>query len=355
MPNQFLTIKDVVALDRLTSPDSVGLVDNIVNVAPELDRIPGRPISGISYEATILTALGSNGGFRKINSGRPFSAFSIDEKRFNCFPWDSPFSVDEALIQKGESQGTPMGETLTTFATAGARQKALDMGKQFYQGSLNDPLGPPGMLDFLYTQRTQVDSRTGLKINQVVDAGGTTNGQCEQVWFLKTGPQGVHWMWGNGRGILMNPWVRLPGMPSPDSTAGNPLYSTQWRSNMFGFIGTSMAQYHAIGCVNNVNPVQTGTTNGVPTFQAPLTDYLAGLLWGLFPISMKPDICFASQKAIVSLQMQRTVTNFSDNKTGNRNGNASVIADFPTNLPTCGGIPIIPTDSIVPGNQLVLN
>jgi hypothetical protein len=144
-------------------------------------------------------------------------------------------------------------------------------------------------------------------------------------------------------------------MPSPDSIAANPLYSTQWRSNMFGFIGTSMAQYHAIGCVNNVNPVQTGTVNGVPTFQAPMTDYLAGLMWGLWPISMKPDICFASQKAIVSLQMQRTVTNFVNSGNRKWTGGSAPIADFPTDLPTCGGIPIIPTDSIVPGNQLILN
>jgi hypothetical protein len=353
MPNQFLTIKDIAALDRLTHPDSVGLVDNIVNVVPELDVVLGRPISGISYEATILTAIGSNGGFRKINSGNPFSSMSIDEKRFNCFPWDAPFSVDEALLIKKAAAGEAPAEALETFATSGARQKALDMSAQFYLGSLADPLGPPGLMDFLVTQRTQVDSRTGLKIDQVIDAGGTTAGKCEVIWFIKQGPQGVHWLFGNGRGIIMNPWVRLPGMPSPDSTPQNPRYSTQWRSNMFGYIGTSMAQYHAVGAIINVDVTngtiynQTGTANGL------WNDTAVADLFAKWPISMKPDLCLCTQNAAAMLQKARTVTNFVSGERGWTTGSAP-IANFPTHLPTMGNIPIVVTDGIKRGNQVVL-
>src|ERR1035441_694089 len=122
MANQYLTLKDATALLSLTMPGTVGLVDNIVNVAPELDKVLGRVIPGISYEATILTALGSNGGFRRVNSGRPLSAPSIDEKRFNCFPWDCQFSVDEALLIKAGTQGDTPASVFTTFATSGVRQ-----------------------------------------------------------------------------------------------------------------------------------------------------------------------------------------------------------------------------------------
>lgn len=354
MANEFITLKDITALNRLTEPGTVGLVDNIVNVAPELDMVLGRPIAGVSYEATILTALGNNGGFRKVNSGVALSAPSIDNKRFNCFPWDCQFSVDEALLIKGQSQGETPAEIFTTFSTSGVRQKALDLGRQFYQGSLNDPLGPPGLQDFLFTQRTQVDSRTGLKINQVVDALGVTNGQCEIVWFIKQGPQGVHWLFGNGVGIIQNPWIRQYG-ESPDSTPAARKRQMQWNSNMFGWIGTSMAQYHAVGAIINVNAVTNGTTNGIPTYPNPLTDGLTGVLWGLWPITMKPDMCFASQRSIVSLQMSRSVTNFVNSSQRDWTKNAAPIADFPTHLPLCGGIPIIPTDSIVQGNQYILN
>ena len=349
MPNQFLSIKDITALDRLADPASVGLVDNIVNVVPELDIVLGRPIPGISYEATILTAVGSNGGFRKINSGRPFSAMSIDEKRFNCFPWDAPFSVDEALLIKKAAAGEAPAEVLETFATSGARQKALSLGKQFYLGSLNDAGGPPGLMDFLTTARTQVDSRTGLKIDQVIDAGGTTAGKCETIWFIKQGPQGVHWLFGNGRGITMNPWVRLPGVPSPDSTNANPLYQTAWRSNMFGYIGTSMAQYHAVGAIINVD-----VTNGTTTANGLWNDSVVADLFAKWPITEKPDMAFCTQKAATMLQKTRTVTNFIQGGREWTKGSAPV-ADFPTNLPTMGGIPLIVTDSIIPSNQIVLS
>ena len=350
-----MTLKEVTSLNALNAPGTVGLVDNIVNAAPELDRIPGRIIPGTSYEASILTAVGSNAGFRGANSGVPFSAPSIDEKRFNTFPFDCQFSVDEALLIKGKSQGDSPAQIFTAHTSAGVRQKALKLGRQVYMGSLNDPKGPPGLADFLFTQRTQVDSRTGLKIDQVVDAGDATPGACEIIWFVKTGPQGFHLLFGNGTGIIMGPWVRLPGQPSPDSTGANPLYQTAWKNNLFGYIGTSMAQVHAVGAIINVNSVTNGTTNGIPTYPHPLTDGMTGILWGKFPIELKPDLCFATQRAIVSLQMSRSVTNFVNSGNRDWTGGAAPIANFPTHLPLCGGIPIIPTDSIIPGNQYILN
>lgn len=337
-------------MNALTMPGTVGLVDNIVNVAPEIDRVLGRPIPGISYEATILTALGSNAGFRRVNSGVNFSAPSLDEKRFNCFPFDCQFSVDEALLIKKQGMGETPAEVFTTFATSGVRQKALTLGRQFYQGSLNDPLGPPGLVDFLYTQRTQVDSRTGRKIDQVVDAGGTTAGQCETIWFIKQGPQGVHWMFGNGTGVIMNPWVRLPGQLSPDSTANNPLYQTSWKSNLFGYIGTSMAQYHAVGAIINVD-----VTSGTTTANGLWNDTTVATLWAKFPITLKPDMAFCTQNAAAMLQKQRTVTNFVMGSNREFSSGIAPIADFPTSLPTAGNIPLIVTDSITPGNQYIVN
>ena len=247
MANQFLTLKDISAFHG--TDDVVGLVDYIVNVAPELDRVLGRPIKGISYRARILTALGSNAAFRKVGGGVALSAPSFDRKRFNCLPFDCQFEVGEDLLIDAEEGETP-AQIFEAHATAGVRQKALRIGKQFYLGSANDPNGPMGLIDFLAIQRTQVDSRTGQKIDQAVSAGGTSN-NCEAVWFIKQGPQGVHWMFGKGRGIIMNPWLRqrTSGL---DSVPTNPTYRTAWVSNLFGYIGLSMANYHAVGVVYNV-------------------------------------------------------------------------------------------------------
>ncbi len=347
--NQFLTLKDITAIDRLASPASVGLVDNIVNVAPELDKVMGRPIPGISYEATILTALGSNASFRAVNSGVQLSAPSVDIKRFNCFPFDCQFRVDEAILEARQSQGDSPAMVFETFATSGVRQKALLCGRQFYLGSLNDADGPPGLIDFLTTARTQVDSRTGLKIDQVIDAGGTTAGACETIWFIKIGPQGVHWLFGNGRGIQMNPWYPQQ-VQSADSTANTPLYQRAWCANLFGFLGTSMANYHAIGAIINVD-----VTNGTTTSNGLWDDTTVSRLFAKFPITEKPDLAFCTQNAAAVLQRARTVTNFVSGSDRGWTKGSAPLADFPTNLPTMGGIPLIVTDSIAPANRTILS
>lgn len=351
MPQQFLTLKDITALNA--GDAEVGLVDNIVNVAPELDRIIGRPIKGISYEASVLTALGSNAAFRAVGSGVQLSAPSLDLKRFNCFPFDCQMRVGEDLLISRGAEGESPASVFTTHATAAMRQKALKCGAQFYMGSLNDPNGPPGLIDFLTTQRTQVDSRTGLKIDQAVDAGGVAAGACQVVWFIKQGPQGVHWLFGNGRGILMNPW-RPQQVESSDSSANNRLYQTAWVGNIFGYLGLSMANYHAVGAIINVNATAT-TVAGVTTYANPLTDQQIATLWAKFPITEKPDLALCTQNAAASLQLQRTVTNFVSSSGRQWTDGAAPIADFPTRLPTAGNIPLIVTDSIPVANQLVLN
>ena len=77
-----------------------------------------------------------------------------------------------------------MNSLLTEEATGAMRAKALIIGRQFYQGTLNDAKGHPGLIDFLVTARTMVDSRTGAKIDQTVEANGTT-AYCENVWFIR--------------------------------------------------------------------------------------------------------------------------------------------------------------------------
>jgi hypothetical protein len=347
MANQFVTLKDITALKG--GDAVVGLVDNIVNVAPEIDLVLGRPITDIYYNATIMTAVGSNAGFRSIGGGVQLSAPSFDRKRFNCFPFDCQMEVPEDYLEEANADN-PVGSILSFHASAAMRQKALELGKQFYLGSANDAGGPPGLIDFLAVQRTQVDSRTGLKIDQVVDAGGTAAGKCQTVWFIKQGPQGVHWLFGKGQGIRMNTW-RQQRTSGADSTANTPTYRTAWVANTFGWIGTSMANYHAVGAIINVDA--TIQANGTYTY--PLTDALVSQLWAKFPITEKPDLCFATQNAIASLQASRTVTNMV--QSGNRDwtSNAAPTAAWPTNLPTAGNIRIIPTDSIVPSSRLILN
>ena len=351
--NQFLTLKDITAQTGTSAV--VGLVDNIVNVAPELDRVLGRPIKGISDKALILTALGSNGAFRKIGGGVALSAPSFDRKRFGCMPWEAQMEVPQDLLIEMAESMTP-NQIFEREAYAVMRQKALKIGKQFYLGSANDPNGPMGLIDFLALQRTQVDTRTGLKIDQVIDAGGTTAGSCETIWFIKMGPADVCWLFGNGRGITMEPWYKQRTLGA-DSTANNQTYRLAWLSNLFGYVGTSCANYHAVGAIINVD-VANGTT--APTNGAGgnglWNDTVVADLYSKWPITEAADLCFCTKKAAAMLQKQRAVTNFVTGGDGRGYTTASApIADFPTKLPTFNNIPIVVTDSIAPANQLILN
>lgn len=352
MANQYLTLKDVQAATG--TDESVGVVDNIVNVAPELDKVLGRPIAGITDRALIMTAIGSNGAFRKVGGGVQLSAPSFDRKQFNCMPWDCQMEVPEDLLIEMKGSQTP-AMIFERFQTAAMRQKAIKIGRQFYGGSSIDPNGPMGLIDFLALQRTQVDSRTGLKINQAINAGGTTNGTAEIVWFIKQGPQGVHWLFGNGRGIITNPWLRqrTAGL---DSTVNNPTYRTAWVSNTFGYIGTSMFNYHAVGCIYNVDTVNgTVAPNNGAGGNGLWNDNVVADLFALWPITEKPDLCLCTQNAAKMLQKTRAVTNFVNSGERGWTGDSAPIGDFPTKLPTMGGIPLIVTDSITPGNPITLN
>ena len=80
-----------------------------------------------------------------------------------------------------------------------------------------------------------------------------------------------------------------------------------WCANIFGFIGLSMAKYHAVGAIMNVD-VTNGTTYAAQN--GGWDDSAVAALWAKFPITEKPDLAFCSQQAAALLQKNRTVTNF---------------------------------------------
>ena len=340
MPDQFLTLKDLAA--REGTDDLVGLIEHVKIVAPEIDVVPGRVISGIHYLARVRTAIHASRAFRKVNAGVALGASSYDQKRFNCYFFDAQMQIDEAEAIAAETQGDSMGKLMTEEAGGAMRAKAIYLGAQFYTGTTNDAEGPPGLVDFLVTQGTVLDSRTGKAIDQVVTASGTAGSSItlEDCWFAHVGPQGVHFLFGGGRGLVQNPWERQYVKDS------NGKRFLAYLSNVSGYIGTSMADFHAVGVIKDIDTY----TYAAGAFTYGLNDKLIAALWAKFPISLKPNVAFASQKVIATLQNSRSVTLFGnlDEGTGpgGKRGDVAVVAPWPTNLPTAGGIPIIPTDSI---------
>ena len=215
MANEFLSLLDVTS--RQGTDQAVGLVEEVITYAPEMERIMGRPIPGTHYTARVRTAYTANSAFRKANAGVSLSASAYTPKRFECFFFDTQLQVDEAVARASEQDGDSLAALQFDEATGAVRAKAIAFGKQFYQGTSNDPNGFTGLIDFLANQANTTDPTTGAAVDQTVTAGGSGSG-CERVWMVWNHPQGVHFLFGGNQGLDIKPWTQQQVPDLNDST-----------------------------------------------------------------------------------------------------------------------------------------
>ena len=326
MADQFLSLLDITA--RRGTDAAVGLVEEVVTYAPEVEKIMGRPVPGNFYTARVRTAIASGGAFRASNGGTGISASRFVQKRFDCFTFDSELQVDEVDIKAAESAGDSSAMVQADEANAVLRDKAIKVGQQFYAGTSIDTNGHPGLIDFVNT-------------TQVFDAGGSAAGKCEVAWFFWMHPQGVHFIFGGNQGLDVKPWT-LQQVPVFNSAGAQTGWRYAWCSNINGLIGLSCAHVRAVGAVKNIDNTLTNDTEAKA-----LTDKLCWDVYHAFPVGLKPTFCAMSRATCRGLQKQRAVTIFGN--AGNRSGGTvGNIADLPATV--CGDIPILVTDSILAGN-----
>ncbi len=340
MADQFLSLLDITA--RRGTDAAVGLVEEVVTFAPEIERIMGRPIPGAYYTARVRTAYTANAAFRKANQGVAIGSSKFTQKRFDCFAFDAQLQVDEIEVKMAEQQGDSAAQLQADEAIGAVRAKAILLGQQVYNGTLTDPSGFPGLIDFLATQLVETDPLTKVAVDQSVDAGGSAAGKCERVWFIWMHNQGVHFLFGGNQGLDISPWTKQ--RVGDSSTPVKHL--TAWVANVNGLIGLSCAHVRALGCIRNVDNTLAGGN-----YTKPVTDALIAQLEAKFPIGIAPNLCFMSRKSRAGLQQSRTVTLLANmmGATASQSGAAGSIAPLPT--ATASGIPIIATDSIPLGNQ----
>src|SRR5689334_19990364 len=97
-----VSLLDITAR-RGTDP-AVGLVEDVITYAPELRLIMGRPIPGLFYTAKVRTAYAA-GAFRKANAGVTLSASKYEQRRFDCFFFDTQLQIDEQTARAADQQG----------------------------------------------------------------------------------------------------------------------------------------------------------------------------------------------------------------------------------------------------------
>lgn len=320
-----LSLLDITA--RRGTDAAVGLVEDVVTYAPEIERVMGRPIPGTYYTARIRTQY-AKGAFRKANQGVAFGASKYEQRRFDCYYFDTQLQVDEAEVKAAEQQGDSAGSLQADEALGAVRQKAIDLGTQFYAGKDDDTdLGFPGLTTF-------------QNPIQMVDAGGSAAGKCERAWLIWMHEQGVHFLFGGNQGLDIAPWTRQQVVDPNDSTKR--LFA--WVSNLSGFIGLSCAHLRAVGCVVNIDNTLTGGNEAKP-----LTDKLLATALASFPIGIRPNMIFMSRATRAGLQKQRTVTLFGG--PGRTRPDQPNVAPTPTEY---DGVPIIATDSIPLEDQVTV-
>ncbi|MDE2104421.1 MAG: hypothetical protein KGL39_44695 [Patescibacteria group bacterium] len=329
MAKQFLTMLDIA--NRRGTDKEIGLVQQIVNYAPEITTIMGRTIPGTFSTARVQVSIPKGGAFRAANSGSKLSAGTYERRRFNCFFFDAPLQVDEMDLLAAEQEGDSLGDLQADEVSGALMNKAIVFSQQFYNGA--DSNGYPGLLQLFQAfngtdgqSQGVIDSRTGKALVNYIDAGGTS-GATECVWYAWVHPQGVHFLFGGNSTVDVNPWSWQYVSDPTDSTK-------RFRascSNIKGWIGLSCAHPFAIACIKNVDAAHGWT------------DALSAKLHALLPIGIKPNFCLASKRARGSLQQSRTVTLFGSAQAGKP-------ADIPNVAPVptvdIEGVPIIPTDGI---------
>jgi len=264
-----LTLLDLAK--RTGSDPTIGLIEDITTVAPELSVIPVRPRSGTTYKYSKRTGRPA-GGFRAVNEGNTATKSTYEQLMGEMFFFDGLMNVDEAIVKGDDRQ---LGDILADEGSGILQDTTVKIGDQIYRGT---SAGAKGFAGF----RATVDA------SMVVDAEGT--GTVENVWFAYLDDrQGIHLPVGMNGAIELGDWVKQQISDPNDSTKSLMAYV----NNMSFYMGLHIPTTYCLGCIKNV------------TTGKPWSDALTAKLIAKFPIGRKPNRIFASRNANYLLQTTR--------------------------------------------------
>jgi hypothetical protein len=296
-----LTLLDIAK--RIGSDATVGLVEEVLTVAPELQTLPVVPKSGTSYKIT--RRIGKpRGAFRSANEGVTPGKSQYEQIDVPMYFFDGQMVVDEAVVKADDRR---LGDILAIEGAGQLQDTYVVMGDQIYRGQVADAKGFKGL-------KEQVDP------TMVVNATGSGANATHTAWAVWENAQGLHLPIGNQGALSLGQWMKQ----QVSDTDGKKYMA--WVNNLSFYMGLALGSKYCIGCVKNI------------TSAAPLTDILGNELVSKFPVGRKPTRWFISRDAVFWLQKSRTaIGQVADS------GGGTGFAPRPTSL---AGIPIVETDSI---------
>ncbi|TXH52745.1 MAG: hypothetical protein E6Q97_15110 [Desulfurellales bacterium] len=303
------TLLDIAKLNG--SDAVVGLIEEVVTSAPEVNVLPARTIRGTSYKTVSRTGYPAV-GFRQANGAATAGQSTFVNRLVECFVLSALCTVDKAVAQAYED-GVAAWQAME--ATGVARQVLIEIGQQIWYGT-NTTFGgnSNGFPGFLQTY----DST-----NMVVDAGGTTDNVSTSVWLVSAGNQDVQLLLGNNTTLQLSDWREETPSNVPSYVA-----------DLTGWVGLQVVN------PNSVCRIKKVTTDSGKT----LSDSLIAQAIAKFPVGKQPTHIFMNRRSRMQLHTARTVTLFGGPGPSKPAGSVEVIAPMPTEA---FGIPIIVTDNIV--------
>ena len=316
MAYAYLTALDIAKMNGRDV--SLGLIEENLNAAPEVEILPARPITGTSFKGLVRTAYPS-GEFRKLNEGVEPTKSTYVNKTFETFYYDGQMEMDCA-VAKADEQGED--HALMLEADGHARGFLLTAGKQVWYGTGTggDADGFPGAVQV-------VDS------NMVVDATGSTADTGSSVYAVCASPKFFELIFGRDGVLTVGEWRK-------QSITRSSKEMTAWKNSMEGYVGAAWYSKYAVG---RIKKLTADSGKG-------LTDSLIADLLAKFPVGVMPTHFFMSRRSRTQLQKSRTVALFGQGATKPSAG-LELIAPIPTEA---FGIPIIATDSILDTEALTL-
>lgn len=313
MPNDFVTLLDLTALNAPVNDPAVGIVEVVRDFSPEVQSLAGRPIQTTHSYVTRRKALPGGkpfGGslFRNVGEGVATEAGKYERILQETYFVDGQLEVDDALVQADPQK---QGSILAMESEGQIKAKFLGLGRQFYYGRSRDDKG-------FYGLQALVD-------DEMVDGSGGATSNCESVYLIRNNLDGVHFLYGMGKGLTAGSWNK-----QQVRDASNGRYMA-WVNNFSGYIGLGMNHPLSIYRIANLN--DSGTAG---TF---ITDKMIAKAISKFPIGYPPTHICMSRRQRYWLQASRTVISQS-----NLTNAASI--PFPM-LPTeSNGVPILCTDAL---------
>ena len=314
MAYAYLTMLDIAKSNG--SDVTVGLIEENLNAAPEIEVLPARSIKGTSFKTLVRTAYPTT-GFRAANGSNQPTKSTYVNKMFETFYYDGQMEVDNATATADE-QGPD--HALAMEADGHGRAFLLKGGSQVWygQGTNGDALGFPGAHDI-------VDS------SLLVDATGTTASTASSIYAVVANPKFFELILGNNTVLNVGQWRMQTITRTINTVAGE---ITAWKNSLEGWIGAAWYSKYAVARIKNVT---ADSGKGA-------TDTLLATLISNFPVGVKPTHIFMSRRSRRQLQISRTVTLYGGPGNLKPGSNLATIAPVPTEY---DGIPIIATDSIL--------